>query len=217
MKKKHVRCLKSCDKASLVRREGSTKGLWELRVRAAETWPASQLLDTSPCRAGSLWAVRAAQTSSLSVILRAKLRRDRLPSWAEIHRSINVGSCSALPSGFIASFNDRKPRRAVAVSYIYVCYFRSAEKLSHWVLKATGWYPVGSLHQLVNSLRSSAKVGTQDVVADVQQDWCKAWRWEPQYPKRGVCGGHQLPHPAFTNLSLREAQRQMLLSGIVLL
>lgn len=216
MKKKHVHCLKSCDKASLVRREGSTKGLWELRVRAAERCPASQLLDTSPCRAGSLWAVRAAETSSLSVILRAKLRRDLLPSWAEIRRSTNVGSCSALPSGFIASFNDQKPRRAVAVSHIYVCYFRSAEKLSRWVLKATGWYPVGSLHQLVNILRSSAKTGTQGVVADVQQNGCKAWRWEPQDHKRGVCGGHQLLHPAFTN-SLREAQRQMLLSGIVLL
>lgn len=107
----------------------------------------------------------------------------------------NMGSCSALSSGFIALCNDGKTRRAVAVSHIHTCATSGQLKSSPTeVLKATGWYPVGSLHQVVNNLYPSAKVGTQHIVADMQQDWCKAWRWEPQYHKRGVCEGHHCLH-----------------------
>lgn len=63
MKNKHIFYLTNCDKALIVRRKGTTKGLWELRVRAAEMWSVSQLLETSSCIPQSPLAVRAAETS----------------------------------------------------------------------------------------------------------------------------------------------------------
>ena len=105
------------------------------RVRAADTWPVSQLLETNRCRPRSLWAVRAAKTSSsFSTILYAKLRRDWLPLWTEIHRYQHSFSVRL---HYLMQWSKNKKDRS-SFSYIHLCYFRSAEKLSPWVLKAAG-------------------------------------------------------------------------------